>query len=233
MAADDHARQMDATYRTQRHFYDLTRKFYLLGRDKLIRELDPPPGGSVIEVGCGTARNLIAAARAWPQARFFGLDISEAMLETARASVRKAGLEGRITLAQGDATSFDPQVFGLGAADRVFMSYTLSMIPDWRGAIAHGVDVLAPGGRLSIVDFGQQERLPPAWRQFLFAWLSRFDVTPRADLAAAVDEVAVAGGCDTRFYRLLRGYAWTASISQPRNADIAAPGARVLSLVSQ
>ncbi|HWU72526.1 MAG TPA: SAM-dependent methyltransferase, partial [Sphingomonas sp.] len=27
---------MDAIYRSQRHFYDLTRKYYLLGRDALI-----------------------------------------------------------------------------------------------------------------------------------------------------------------------------------------------------
>ena len=44
-----HAGHMDAIYRTQRHFYDLTRKYYLLGRDRLIRRLDPPKGGSVIE----------------------------------------------------------------------------------------------------------------------------------------------------------------------------------------
>ena len=28
-----HAGHMDAIYRSQRHFYDLTRKYYLLGRD--------------------------------------------------------------------------------------------------------------------------------------------------------------------------------------------------------
>ena len=74
---------MDAIYRTQRHFYDLTRKYYLLGRDGLIDALAPSKDGSVIEIGCGTGRNLIVAARAWPDARFYGIDISEAMLETA------------------------------------------------------------------------------------------------------------------------------------------------------
>src|SRR6478736_8833983 len=105
---------MDAIYASQRHIYDLTRKYYLLGRDALIRDLAPPKGGNVLEVGCGTARNLIVAARHWPEARFFGFDISEAMLETARKNVAKAGLSGRITLAQGDATAFDTQaLFGL------------------------------------------------------------------------------------------------------------------------
>jgi len=156
-----HAGHMDAIYRSQRHIYDLTRKYYLLGRDALIAGIAPPPGGTVLEVGCGTGRNLIAAARAFPNARYFGIDISAAMLETARAKIAAAGLSHRIELAQGDATAFDSTaLFGVAAFDRVFQSYTLSMIPDWQGALREGASKLAPGGRLDIVDFGQQEGLP-------------------------------------------------------------------------
>ena len=77
---------MDGIYRRQRHIYDLSRKYYLLGRDRLIEQLSPPPGGRVLEIGCGTARNLVAAAAAYPQAEFYGIDISAAMLATARHS---------------------------------------------------------------------------------------------------------------------------------------------------
>lgn len=210
----DHAGHMDAIYRSQRHIYDLTRKYYLLGRDKLIRELAPPGGGTVLEIGCGTGRNLIAAARAWPEARYFGIDISEAMLETARAKVAAAGLADRITLAQGDATAFDAdKLFGVARFDRIFQSYTLSMIPDWQGAIREGAGKLAPGGRLDIVDFGQQEGLPRPFRSMLFAWLDKFDVTPRRDLAAAIDTVSKAHGLHARFAPLYRGYAWSARLS--------------------
>ena len=66
----DEAALMDRIYRRQRYVYDLTRKYYLLGRDELIDRLAPPADGRVLEIGCGTARNLIAAARRWPQARF-------------------------------------------------------------------------------------------------------------------------------------------------------------------
>lgn len=214
--AGGHAGQMDAIYRTQRHFYDLTRKYYLLGRDALIAGIAPPPGGSVLEIGCGTGRNLIAAARAWPDARFCGIDISEAMLETARAKVARAGLAHRIALARGDATAFDADaLFGRAAFDRVFQSYTLSMIPDWQAAIREGAGKLAPGGRLDIVDFGQQERLPAAFRAALFAWLAKFDVAPRASLHAAL--VAAAGeiGGAARFTPLYRGYAWSGRIARP------------------
>lgn len=210
----DHARHMDAIYRGQRHIYDLTRKYYLLGRDRLIDELAPPADGTVLEVGCGTARNLIQAAKAWPDARFFGLDISEAMLKTARAKVAQAGLAHRIVLAQGDATAFDPAaLFGIRAFDRIMQSYTLSMIPDWTGAIGEAATHLAPGGSLHIVDFGQQEGLPRWWRTLLFAWLAKFDVTPRASLQAALADVAGTRlGRD--FHPLYRGYAWRARLDR-------------------
>lgn len=213
-ATGDHAGHMDAIYRSQRHFYDLTRKYYLLGRDRLIAELAPPPGGTVIEIGCGTGRNLIAAAKRFPDARYFGIDISEAMLETALANVAKAGLSDRITLAQGDATAFDAMaLFGVARFDRVFQSYTLSMIPDWQGALREGASKLAPGGRLDVVDFGQQERLPGAFRALLFGWLAQFDVSPRAELAATLDRIAAANSLTARFTPLYRGYAWAGRLS--------------------
>jgi S-adenosylmethionine-diacylgycerolhomoserine-N-methlytransferase len=202
---------MDAIYRSQRHFYDLTRKYYLLGRDALIEGLAPPPGGSVLEAGCGTGRNLIVAARRWPDAHYYGVDISEAMLETARAKVAKAELSDRITFAQGDATAFDAKsMFGRGEFDRVFQSYTLSMIPDWTGAIREAAGKLAPGGRLDIVDFGQQEHLPRWFRAMLFAWLGKFDVTPRADLFDVVDKI----GLNAQHHALYRGYAWSARLTR-------------------
>lgn len=211
MSAAAHAARMDAIYAGQRHIYDATRKYYLLGRDRLIADLAPPPGGRVVEVGCGTGRNLILAARRWPRARCFGFDISDAMLATARA---KAG--DHILLARGDATAWDPlSLFGIDAADEVFMSYTLSMIPDWARAIEVACDALAPGGRLHIVDFGQQERLPVAFRRAFFAWLARFEVTPRRDLPRFLAAMAAAQGLTHTFSSLYRGYAWRAVLERP------------------
>lgn len=210
----DASRHMDAIYRGQRHIYDLTRKYYLLGRDGLIRDLAPPPGGTVLEVGCGTARNLIATARAWPEARCYGFDISSAMLETARGSVRKAVLGDRIMLAAADATTFPPDLFGTAGFDRVFLSYTLSMIPAWREAIDRAAHAVAPGGRLHIVDFGQQEGLPGWFRAGLFAWLDRFDVTPRGDLREALEDAARRHGMRLDFAARYRGYAWRATLAR-------------------
>src|ERR1041384_4312880 len=106
LAASDEL--MDRIYRRQRHVYDATRKFYLLGRDRLIQRLNPPAGGRVLEIGCGTARNLVVAARALPDGRFFGIDISSEMLETARRLVAPEEPASDIRLARADAATFDP-----------------------------------------------------------------------------------------------------------------------------
>src|SRR5450432_1077048 len=95
---------MNRNYRHQRHVYDFTRKYYLLGRDRLIAELNARDGARVLEIGCGTGRNLIAAARKYPGARLFGVDISTEMLTSAIRSIARAGLAARISIAQGDAT---------------------------------------------------------------------------------------------------------------------------------
>ena len=211
----DHAGRMDAIYATQRHFYDLTRKYYLLGRDALIGDLAAAKGKTVLEVGCGTARNLIVAAKRFPEARFFGFDISEAMLETARASVEKNGLSGKITLAQADAGDFGVQrLFGLEALDRVFMSYTLSMIPPWVEAIELGAKALAPGGSLHIVDFGQYERLPAIAKRLHFKSLNDFHVYPRAELPAVLKRIAEEQRLRLDFRSTLRGYVWSATLTR-------------------
>ena len=49
-------RRMNRMYRRQRHIYDGTRRYYLLGRDQLIAGLRPAAGASVLEIGCGTGQ---------------------------------------------------------------------------------------------------------------------------------------------------------------------------------
>lgn len=175
-----HAALMDESYRWQRYIYDFTRKYYLFGRDRMIRALHLENGGSVLEIGCGTGRNLALVGRSWPKASLHGLDISAEMLKSARARLG-TGAE----LALGDAGTFDPRhLFGRILFDRVILSYCTSMIPEWERAVANACRMLKPGGALHIVDFGAMDRLPPLVRRPLLNWLARFHVTPRRSLAA-------------------------------------------------
>lgn len=223
---------MNNMYRYTRHVYDLTRKYYLLGRDRLINELNAQPGDVIIEVGCGTARNLIKMAQKYPGVHFYGLDASEEMLKTANESIKHAGLENRITVAHGFAQDFDPNtLFGIpgGAVDKFVFSYALSMIPPWKESIDHALALLktsdtaprawpeepVPQGTpsmrrgsdpgLYIVDFGGQDGLPAWFRAFLFWWLDLFGVHFRPELPAYLNTLAQEG-LKTSVTTGLKGY---------------------------
>jgi S-adenosylmethionine-diacylgycerolhomoserine-N-methlytransferase len=209
-------RRMNRMYRRQRHIYDGTRRYYLLGRDQLIAGLQPGAGACVLEIGCGTGRNLVHAARLYPDARFFGIDISTEMLTSAISSISRRGLTNRIRVAHGDGTAFNPKtLFGIPRFDHVMISYSLSMIPDWRDVLEAAAGRLKPGGCLHIVDFGNQERLPAIARSLLLRWLGIFDVAPRADLEDVLSGMARAAGAELKFQRPFRGYAQTAVVSFP------------------
>jgi S-adenosylmethionine-diacylgycerolhomoserine-N-methlytransferase len=200
--------RMNRMYRWQRHIYDGTRRYYLLGRNQMIANLWPAPGASILEIGCGTGRNLVLAAHRYPEARLFGVDVSTEMLTSAISAISRRGLTQRIRVAHGDATAFDPQtLFGVPAFDHVMISYSLSMIPDWNRVLEAAVGRLNPGGQLHIVDFGNQAGWPAMTRGLLLRWLAMFDVTPRDDLERVLAGAAKSSGGDLRFERPFRGYA--------------------------
>lgn len=185
LSAKAHAGLMDSVYRRQRFIYDFTRKYYLLGRDASIRELELQPGQSLVEIGCGTARNLIAIARRYPQARLYGLDASAEMLKTARQQLARAGLENQVLLVQGLAEELTSESFAQQAFDHALFSYSLSMIPGWKQAIFAAAKAISPQGLVHIVDFGDLKTMPG--RGVLRQWLSLFHVTPREELLEALE----------------------------------------------
>lgn len=216
-----HADLMDNIYRYQRRIYDITRRHYLLGRDHLVRDLAAParplrPGARVLEIACGTGRNLAQIDMIHPECALYGLDISHEMLRSARAK-----LGARATLVQADACDFDakalfgPEVTAAGGFDRVVLSYSLSMIPDWEAALRHAARQLRPGGQLHVVDFGDQNRLPAGFRRLLRGWLARFHVTPRAGLRDQMQRLADETGGELRFQSLYRDYARYGVLTRP------------------
>jgi len=200
--------RMDRMYRHQRHLYDATRKFYLLGRDRLVRDLDLQPGERACEVGCGTGRNLIALARTYPATELYGLDASQAMLATASRKAAAAGLADRIRLRHGAAETLDRSLFGLDRPfDVIFFSYSLSMIPGRYAALDQAFAALAPRGRLAVVDFGDFGGLPGPCRAGLRWWLARFGVNPDPAMPDEIAGLARRRNAIAEILRPFRSYA--------------------------
>jgi S-adenosylmethionine-diacylgycerolhomoserine-N-methlytransferase len=217
LAKIEHGPLMDRVYRHQRHFYDATRKYYLLGRDPMIAGLNPPGKGSILEIGCGTGRNLVLAGEAYPKTSLYGIDISNEMLATATKKIAAAGLDERARLAYADAADFDPEaLFGRREFDRIFISYAVSMIPQWQEVIREAVSHLTPGGALHIVDFGDLKDLPEFARTALYKWLEWYHVTPRNNLFDVADMIAAQTGCTSEARRLYRGFAWISVIRRKK-----------------
>lgn len=206
---------MDRMYRLQRYFYDATRKYYLLGRDQLLREMDVRPGEHILEAGCGTARNLIILARRYPEARFHGLDASAAMLETAQAKIDKAGTKN-ITLKTALADDFTYNgTFDLHEPfDKIFFSYSISMIPPWRESIDNALKNLKPGGTLYVVDFYDQKGLPAPFARFLKLWLEKFHVQFWDDLLPYLSDLRESGNVDLEIRSMFRRYSFIASLKK-------------------
>lgn len=208
-SAEDPAQKMDRTYRWTRHIYDATRRYYLLGRDAMLESISQRPSGKVLEIGCGTARNLRVLAHTAPHHTLYGLDASPAMLATARSTLNRVGCTGEVTLAQGLAEYFDPK-FHLGVHgpfDVIFFSYVLSMIPAWRRALGRALTHLAPDGRLYVVDFWDQAHLPAFVAPLLHSWLDLFDVTPRPDVLKSLRALEREGVISCSVVPVARRYA--------------------------
>lgn len=140
--------RLQSFYAPQAGQYDAFRERLLQGRRELISSLSLPPNARVVELGGGTGRNLdFFTPQQWSRiARFELVDLCPALIERARE--RRAN-DDRIRIHEADATAWKPS----GPVDCVYLSYALSMIPDWRGAIANALDMLKPGGTLAVVDF--------------------------------------------------------------------------------
>ncbi|MEI6656924.1 MAG: class I SAM-dependent methyltransferase [Planctomycetota bacterium] len=218
--AADQAVAMDQMYRVTRHIYDVTRAYYLLGRDRMLAKVVTNPSTATLEVGCGTARNLIKLARRAEPGLLCGLDASQEMLDTAAASIARAGVPAagheRIRLRQGLAERLDAKtMFGRDEPfDTIFFSYCLSMVPTWPGAIEAAMANLKTGGHLVIVDFWDQKDLPGVFAAGLKKWLSLFHVHYRPEVHDALAALGTSGRADVTFESVQKRYAYIASLKK-------------------
>ncbi len=205
-----HAELMDRIYRYQRFFYDVTRRFILPGRDELLRRMAIKDGQAVLEVGCGTARNLLLLTKKYPGVRLYGLDISSRMLLTAQKKIGKLP----IRLTQCSAEEFDyRRTFGLDRPfDVIFFSYSLSMIPDWQKALRTAMSNLQPQGSIYIVDFWDLKGWPHWLRRLLVRWLALFHVRHEPKLIEFLASLEAKEKWTFQIQSILRRYAFLAGL---------------------
>ena len=172
-----HAKDMESFYKFQKDGYDAFREGLLHAKPALIESIPLKKGGGMIwvDVGGGTARNLEFLTpeiiRKYFKAIYI-LDISSSLLEVAKKRVASMGLQDIVTVVEHDFTS--ESVFSVmppsGTADLVTMSYSYSMIPDQKAAIAHANKLLKSDGLIAIADFflngNYDECLPPLSKKF-------------------------------------------------------------------
>lgn len=167
-APPDHLRERRMAilryYRFHARIYDLTRWGYLLGRETLLAQVAArflPK--RILEVGCGTGRNLLKLGRRFPEAELWGIDLSAAMLSVAARKLK--GLKSRPTLINA---AYDRPLAPTPGFDLVLFSYSLSMFnPGWEEALDHAARDLVPGGALAVVDFhDSHSRAFKAWMRF-------------------------------------------------------------------
>jgi S-adenosylmethionine-diacylgycerolhomoserine-N-methlytransferase len=205
----DQVSAMDRMYRYTRHVYDASRRYYLVGRDRLIDAIALQPGQTALEIGCGTARNLVLLHRRFPHNRLYGIDAANVMIRTAQAKVQKAGAKNLITLRQGLAETLTYRTFGVDRPfDVIFFSYSLSMIPHWKAALDAALTNLKPGGELWVVDFWDQRDLPRWFSTILKKWLAMFHVHYRPELHDHLHELEDQGLVAMDLKPIARRYAY-------------------------
>lgn len=137
-------------YRLHARIYDSTRWSFLFGRTAILADVAAiAKPVRILEVGCGTGKNLLSLGKKFPNAAITGLDLSAPMLVVAR---RKTAVFGsRVALLH---QAYDAPLGDLTGYDLVLFSYALTMFnPGYEAAIQAAAADLAPGGLIAVVDF--------------------------------------------------------------------------------
>ncbi|MBN1266386.1 MAG: class I SAM-dependent methyltransferase [Anaerolineales bacterium] len=134
--------------------------------------LQPHPGESILEIGCGTGHSLeeIAAA-VGENGLVCGLDLAENMIRISRERLKAKELSGQTLLLQGDGAALP---FQSGQFDAVFLSFTLELFaaPELVQVLAACHTVLKPDGRLILVTMTSSTT--PSWTMQAYLRLRRF-----------------------------------------------------------
>jgi len=199
-------------YRLHARIYDATRWTFLFGRNQLLRRIARGRRPCrILEIGCGTGKNLELLARTFPQARIVGLDLSADMLDRARPKLLKYG--ARVSLLH---LAYEAPVSTEGKFDLIVLSYCLTMInPGYEKVLRICLDDLASGGVLAVVDFHRSRH--PWFRR----WMGVNHVRMEGQVLDSLLENYAALTCEVRkAYFGLWQYVSFVGESMPQRTDV-------------
>src|ERR1700730_7849219 len=121
-------------------------------RKRAIEALSLTGRERVLDLCTGTADLAIAAIRAHPPAaRVVGVDFAHAMLGVGQEKIRQGRLSDRMALVRGDATRIP---LADGVVDAITIGFGIRNVENTAAACGEMHRVLAPGGRIAILEFG-------------------------------------------------------------------------------
>lgn len=172
-----HQKKIERYYRFHSLIYDATRWSFLFGRDMLLNMIpDLPASPRILEIGCGTGRNMKQMQKIYPNAEIAGIDLSSHMLQRVDDKMRRSN---SVQLHLG-RYGFDELNFS--SFDLIFCSYSLTMCGDGLGNIfAQLSQDLKPSGYIAVVDFHSS---PYHWFR---RWMAKNHVNLSGDILSMLN----------------------------------------------